>query len=108
MYCAWFWLFYTQALREGTLLKETCQSIEELKDGHMSDALSAENKLQQLIKSNLAETHLQPKETPKDAYVVSDSVPSDKSKPKKLLSTNPVVDSPNTTNSAMDVDLVSN
>ncbi|TKY75384.1 SWI/SNF complex subunit SWI3D [Spatholobus suberectus] len=95
-------------LREGTLLKESCQPIEELKEGHVSDALPAENKLQQSIKSNLAETHLQPVETPKDVDVVSDSMPSDKSKPKKLPSTNPVVESLDTTNSAMDVDLVSN
>ncbi|RDY08820.1 SWI/SNF complex subunit SWI3D, partial [Mucuna pruriens] len=82
-------------LREGTSPKESCQPIEELKDGHVSDALPAENKLQQSIKSNLAETQLQLVETPKDVDVVSDS-------------TNPVVESLDTTNSAMNVDLVSN
>ncbi|XP_020224612.1 SWI/SNF complex subunit SWI3D isoform X2 [Cajanus cajan] len=95
-------------LREGTSLTESCQPMEELKDGHVSNAPPAENKLQQSIKSNLSETHLQPVETPKDVDAVSDFMPSDKSKSKKLLCTNPVVESLDPTISEKDVDLISN
>ncbi|XP_061372677.1 SWI/SNF complex subunit SWI3D-like isoform X2 [Gastrolobium bilobum] len=99
----------SEELGEGTLVKETCQPIEDLKDGHVPDALPSENKFQQSIKSNLVEEHPQPVETPKGATdLVSDSMPSDKSKPQKLISRNPVVESLETTDSVMDVDLVSN
>nr|KYP75170.1 SWI/SNF complex subunit SWI3D [Cajanus cajan] len=97
----------------GSTLKDkvspkSCQPMEELKDGHVSNAPPAENKLQQSIKSNLSETHLQPVETPKDVDAVSDFMPSDKSKSKKLLCTNPVVESLDPTISEKDVDLISN
>ncbi|KAK7310639.1 hypothetical protein RJT34_08261 [Clitoria ternatea] len=72
-------------LGEGTLLKVLCQPVIKLKDGCASDTLSSENKLKQSIKSNLAEEHPKLVEKPKAA-----------------------VKSLDTTDSAMDVDLVSN
>ncbi|OIW08707.1 hypothetical protein TanjilG_03383 [Lupinus angustifolius] len=83
----------TEELHEGTLVKEPCNPVEELKDGHVSDSL-------------LSEKHLQPVETPKDAEMASDSKPSDKSIPQKLQSTNAVHESLETADSEMDVDMV--
>ncbi|KRH24487.2 hypothetical protein GLYMA_12G044200v4 [Glycine max] len=71
--------------QEETLIEEPCPSV---KDRHVSDSL--------------------PSETSKDAEMVSDAIPSTKSKPQNPESTNPAHESLETTDSVMDVDGVSN
>ena len=96
-------------LGEGTLVKEPCQAAEERKDGQVSDSVPLDNNaLQQPIKSNLAGEHPQHVETPKDAGLVPDSMPSNKSKPQKMLSTRSVGKSMEATDSIVEVDMVSN
>ncbi|OIW05694.1 hypothetical protein TanjilG_23480 [Lupinus angustifolius] len=80
-------------LREGTLAKEPCNPVEEVKDGHVSDSLQSGK-------------HLQPVEIPKDAEMASASMPSDKNRPQKPLSTNPVHESLEMTGLEMDVDMI--
>ncbi|KAE9620391.1 putative transcription factor MYB/SANT family [Lupinus albus] len=83
----------SEELREGTLVKEPCNPVGELKDGHGSDSI-------------LSEKHPQPVETLKDSEMTSDSMPLDKSQPQKLLSTNPIQESLETADLEMDVDMV--
>lgn len=95
----------SEEVRERTSNEEPCHPME-LKDGTVSDSHPSEKKeLQQSIKSNSPGEHPKPVETPKYDEMVSDSMPSDKSKP---LSTNPVCESQKTTDSVMDVDVASN
>ncbi|KAE9586645.1 hypothetical protein Lal_00004317 [Lupinus albus] len=76
-----------------------------LHSSEVSDALPSENKkLQQSMKSKLARENSQPSETPKDADMVSDSVPSNKSKSQTLPSADPVGESLEKADTVMDVD----
>ncbi|WJX51479.1 hypothetical protein P8452_37673 [Trifolium repens] len=94
----------SEEVQEGTSKEEPCHPIEEQKEGSVSDSHPSEkNGLQQTIKSNLPVELPKPVETPK-----YDEMASDKSKPQKQLSTNAVSESQKTTDSAMDVDVVSN
>ncbi|RDX69438.1 SWI/SNF complex subunit SWI3D, partial [Mucuna pruriens] len=92
-------------VQEGNLIEEPCHSI---KDRCVSDSLPSEKKEHQSIKSNLPGEHPKPVETSKYAEVVSDSIPSAKSKPQNPQSTNLVCESLETTDSVIDVDGVSN
>jgi SWI/SNF related-matrix-associated actin-dependent regulator of chromatin subfamily C len=94
----------SEEVQEGTSKEEPCHPIEEQKEGSVSDSHPSEkNGLQQTIKSNL------PVELPKPVETLKyDEMASDKSKPQKQLSTNAVSESQKTTDSAMDVDVVSN
>ncbi|KAG4386752.1 hypothetical protein GLYMA_11G118900v4 [Glycine max] len=71
--------------QEETLIEESCPSV---KDKHVSDSLLSD--------------------TSKDAEMVSNSIPSTKSKPQNPEPTNPACESLETTDSVMDVDGVSN
>lgn len=98
----------SEEIQEGTLIKEPCHSVEETKETRVSDSCpSDKNDLQQSVKSNISGDHPQPVETTKSTEMVSDSMPSDKSRPQKLP-TGSVCESLQMKDSAMDVDMVSN
>ncbi|BAT90916.1 hypothetical protein LR48_Vigan08g171400 [Vigna angularis] len=90
-------------VQEGSLIEEPCPA----KGICVSDSLPLEKKEHQPLKSNL------PGECPKlvetsKCEIVSDSIPPTKNKSQNPQSTNPVCESVETTDSAMDVEGVSN
>ncbi|CAK8576505.1 unnamed protein product [Lathyrus sativus] len=99
----------SEEVQEGTSNEEPCHPIELKKEGSVSDSHPSEkNEVQQSNEPSLPVELPKPVETPKYDEIVSDSVLSDDSKPQKQLSTNAVSESHKTTDSAMDVDVVSN
>jgi len=91
-------------VKDGSLIEEPCPSA---KDICVSDSLPSDKKELQSLKSNLPGECPKPVETSK-CEIVSDSVPPTKNKSQNSDSTNPVCESVETTDSAMDVDGVSN
>ncbi|KAK7264307.1 hypothetical protein RJT34_31914 [Clitoria ternatea] len=99
----------SEEIQDRTIIEEFSHSIEEPKDRRVCGSLSSEKEeLNQSNKSNLSGEHPKPVEMPNNAEIVSDSAPSAKNKPQNLQSTNPVDESLETTDSAMNVDGVSN
>jgi len=90
-------------VQEGSLIEEPCPA----KVISVSDSLPSEKKELQPLKSNLPEESPKLVETSK-CEIVSDSIPPTKNKSQNPQSTNPVCESVETTDSAMDVEGVSN
>ncbi|KAK7312351.1 hypothetical protein VNO77_36142 [Canavalia gladiata] len=92
-------------VQDEILSEEPNKSVEELKNRHVSDSLPSDKKeLHQPVKSNLPGENPKPVEPPEVTEMVSDSIPSAKSKAQNTQSTNPVRGSQELTGSVMDVD----